>query len=203
MIEERLDYAGGQKNNPFAPIIDFVVNISTAVVIFLVIYFFIAQPHQVEGSSMVPNFHSGDYVLTEKITQHLSGIHHGDVIVFHYPKNPGYDYIKRVIGLPNDTVVLRGGLVYVNDSPLEETYLANNIVKINGQENVMGSMTPGQSFLREGEPYKVAEHELIVMGDNRLESSDSRDWGAVPDSLVVGKVFFRYWPPSRIGFVDN
>lgn len=178
----------GQPENKFAILVDSLVNIATAIIIFSIIYFFAAQPHQVDGSSMLPNFINGDHVLTEKLTQHWSGYSRGDVIVFHYPNNPKRDYIKRVIGLPGEDISLNGGIVYINDTPLSEDYIRANY-------------TSGQRFLKDGETYHVKDDELFVMGDNRSESSDSRDWGTVPISLVVGKVFFRYWPPERVSAI--
>lgn len=180
-----------RSGSKFAELLDFLINFSTAAIVFAGIYFFVAQPHQVEGGSMLPNYYDGDYVLTEKISKYIQGINRGDVVVFHYPQNPSIDYIKRVVALPGDEIMLSGGRIYINGVVAEEPYLEEAI------------NTTGHSFLKEGQRYLVKEDELIVMGDNRLESSDSREWGGVLESLVLGKVFFRYWPPSRIGFMEH
>ncbi len=171
-------------------ILDTFINISVAVFIFSIIYFFVAQPHQVDGASMLDTYHHGDYVLTEKITQRFRGFNRGDVIVFHYPKDPTKDYIKRIVALPTETIEIRDGLVIIDDVPLEEPYTSKQ-------------QTLGHAFLREAEPYTLGEGEYIVLGDNRKESSDSREWGPVPESFIVGKVFFRYWPLSRAGFMNG
>jgi len=195
-----------QFRSRFPALVEFVFNIVTAVVLFLVIYLFVAQPHQVEGDSMFPNYHSGDYVLTEKITEHFEGIQRGDVVVFRYPRNRAYDYIKRVVALPGDTVLIREGQVFVNNQSLEEPYLSrnktsNSVLAHNSPNQAV--RTDGRTFLSEGEEFEVPTDEMIVMGDNRPESSDSREWGTVALDEIIGKVFFRYWPPSRIGLVSG
>ena len=174
----------------FSFFLDTLINSSAAVLIFAVIYFFVAQPHQVDGGSMLPNFFHGDYVLTEKVTSYWSDLKRGDVVVFKYPKDPTKEYIKRVVAVPGEEVRIADGTVYINNTPLDESYTRSHY-------------TSGHSFLQEGMVYTVQPNELIVMGDNRNESSDSREWGPVPNSNVVGKVFFRYWPFSRFGLVHG
>lgn len=179
-----------QSQGGFSFFLDTLINISAAVLIFAVIYFFVAQPHQVDGGSMLPNYFHGDYVLTEKITSYWSDLKRGDVIVFKYPKDPSKEYIKRVIAVPGEEISVKDGLVYINGAPLSEPYIRSGF-------------TSAHSFLQEGLTYTVKEDEVIAMGDNRNESSDSREWGAVPDDNIVGKVFFRYWPFSRFGLIQN
>jgi signal peptidase I len=113
----------------------------------------------------------------------------GDVIVFWYPNDPDKSYVKRIVGLPNETVEVRNGKVIVNGQELNETY-------IDPQYN---SQTHGQSLA----PTLVKDHYYFVMGDNRDNSSDSRSWGLVPEKYIYGKALFRYWPLSSIGTISH
>ncbi len=170
---------------------DFLETIVVAMSIFVVIYLFLVQPHEVKGSSMEPNFHNNDYILTDKISYKFSYPKRGDVIIFKSPKNPEVDYIKRVIALPGETVKVLQGYVYVNDNKLPEVYLADQT-----------SLFPG-SYLTEGSNITVGEDQLFVLGDNRPHSSDSREFGPIDKKLIIGKAFVRYWPPQGIGVISN
>jgi signal peptidase I len=159
--------------------------------VFVVVYLFLMQPHQVKGSSMYPTFKDQEYLLTDKITYKRSDPRYGDVIVFKAPVNGNFDFIKRIIAIPGETVMVRGGHVYINGRLLIENYLASDIVTNAGQ------------FLLEGESYVVKPGEVMAFGDNRNHSSDSRDWGPVPEQNIIGRVFFRYWPVNVVGVVAN
>ncbi len=159
--------------------------------VFVVVYLFLMQPHQVKGSSMFPTFKDKEYLLTDKITYKRADPSFGDVIVFKAPINENFDFIKRVIAVPGQTVKVKGGHVYIDGTLLNESYLSNDIVT-----------NPGQ-FLLEGESYMVQPGEVMAFGDNRDHSSDSRDWGPVPNQNIVGRVFFRYWPTNVVGVVSN
>jgi signal peptidase I len=158
--------------------------------IFVVVYLFLMQPHQVKGASMLPNFKDKEYLLTDKITYKRSEPKYGDVIVFKAPVNENYDFIKRVIAVPGQTVMVKNGKVFVDGKQLEESYLGDNVMTNSGQ------------FLLEGESYVVQAGEVIAFGDNRSHSSDSRDWGPVPEQNIVGRVFFRYWPANAVGVIS-
>ena len=175
-------------------ILDFIETIVTALAIFVLIYLFLFQPHQVKGNSMstpLPqSFHNGEYLLTNKITYKFHEIKRSDVIVFKAPHNENYDYIKRVIGLPGERIKIQKGKVFINGSPLNESkYLPQN------------SYTNAGRFLKEGEEIIIPPRKYFVIGDNRSYSSDSRDWGFVPQKNIIGKAWFRYWPPDKIGLV--
>jgi signal peptidase I len=131
---------------------------------------------RIEGQSMEPNLHDGEYVLIDKISYLLHPPERGDVVVF-VPPNNDRDYIKRVIGLPGDSVEVRGGRVYVNGVLLDEPYLTN----------FSGGDVP---------PRVVEEGRYFVMGDNRNNSSDSRSFGAITPQSIVGRAWVVYWPPS-------
>lgn len=176
-------------------IIDFVMDILETIVfigsLFIVVYFFIVQPNQVKGASMEPTFISGEYILTSKITYKFRSPHRGDVVIFRSPKNPDIDYIKRIIGLPGDKIVIQDAKIYVNDQILEETY-------ISADTNLWES-----GYIKEGTPVSVPANMVFVMGDNRPRSSDSREFGPVPLDSVIGEVFFRYFPASKMGTIIN
>ncbi len=165
----------------------FVVSAS----IFVVVYLFLMQPHQVKGSSMFPTFKDGEYVLTDKVTFRTRLPKYGDVIVFKAPINESFDFIKRVIAVPGDRVMVSAGKVSVNGKQLDEFYLPPEYTTSQGQ------------FLHDGVEYVVPDGSVFAMGDNRDHSSDSRDWGPVPDENIVGKAFFRYWPANKVGLIVN
>lgn len=169
----------------------FVVSAS----IFVVIYLFLMQPHQVKGSSMFPTFKDGEYVLTDKVTFRTRLPMYGDVIVFKAPVNENFDFIKRVIGVPGDRVMVSEGKVFVNGKALPE-YLPD------GYLPTEYTTSPGQ-FLQQGSEYVVPPGSVFTMGDNRDHSSDSRDWGPVPDQNIIGRAFFRYWPANKVQIIVN
>lgn len=168
-------------------ILEFFQTLVVFAAIAAAIYLFIAQPHRVSGLSMFPNFHNGDYIITDKLTYKLGEPKRGDIVVFKNPRNEGEDFIKRIMGLPQDKVEVRNGHIYINGSLLNEPYLKPDIIT-----------TPG-SYLQEGQPKTVSEGHFLVMGDNRGNSSDSREWGEITKAEIIGKVFVRYWPQDSIG----
>ncbi len=181
--------------NPVKKIIDFVMDILETVVfigsLFIVIYLFILTPNQVKGASMEPTFKSGDYILTSRVTYKMRTPRRGDVVVFKSPKNPDIEYIKRIIGLPGDKIMIENGNVFVNDKLLQENYIA---ARTNLWEG---------GFIKDGAPYTVPDGEILVMGDNRPRSSDSREFGPIPVESVIGQVFFRYFPSDKVGSINN
>ncbi|MEK7078431.1 MAG: signal peptidase I [Patescibacteria group bacterium] len=179
----------------FKAILEFVMDILETVVfigsLFIVVYLFIMQPNQVKGASMDPTFNTGDYIFTSKVTYKFRGYNRGDVVVFKSPRNPDIEYIKRIIGLPGDKVMVKDSEVYVNGIKLTENYIA---AKTNLWEN---------GFSKNGAEITVPDGELFVMGDNRPRSSDSREFGPVPEDGVIGQVFYRYFPSTKMGSIDN
>lgn len=137
----------------------------------------------VRGSSMAPGIQDGDRILVEPWSYLLGPIERGDVIVLRYPLDPEIDYIKRVIGLPGDRVTLAQGKVWVNGELLEEPYVA--------------SIDPGSVLTTD-----VEQGQYFVLGDNRPRSSDSREFGCVPEGYVRGRVDLRLWPLGRAGLID-
>jgi signal peptidase I len=173
-------------------LIDTIQSILIAASIFLVIYIFFFRPFEVTGDSMFPNFKDKEYVLTNLIVLRFLEPKKGDVIVFKAPPAPDKDFIKRVIGVPGDTIMLKNGHVFLNREQLNEEKYLNPDIK-----------TYGGSFLQEGQSVTVPEGNFFVLGDNRPYSSDSREWGFVPRGNVIGESFFSYWPISEMGIIRN
>ncbi len=163
------------------------------VAVLVLVGVFIAQPVVVEGTSMLPQLNDGERLLVDKLVYYkiksfdFGHIERGDVIVFWYPRDPDKSYVKRVIGLPGESVEVRGGAVFINGQELNEPYL----------DPERNQTLPSFPLRR------VEDHYYFVMGDNRDNSSDSRYWGTVPEKYIYGKAFFRYWKPSNIGFIKH
>ena len=150
-----------------------------AVVAVFIVRSFIAQPFLVSGSSMEPSFNNGNYLLVDELTYHFRNPERGEVIVFKYPKDPSTFFIKRVIGLPGETVKIENGQVEIykdgTTQVLQEPYILQK-TDVTSFEKTLGA------------------GEYFVMGDNRNFSFDSRSWGPVPEKDLVGVVRFRLWP---------
>ncbi len=172
-------------------IVDFIQTLVVFAAIGTAIYFFIAQPHKVSGSSMVPNFHNGDYIITDKVSYKIGDPQHGDIIVFKNPRDESQDFIKRIIGVPGDTVRVEKGVVFVNGTQIPEPYLPD------------GLFTENRAYFTEGKEITVEEGKYVVFGDNRPNSSDSREWGFITKAEIIGKVFLRYWPADQIGIIKG
>ncbi len=140
---------------------------------------------------MEPTFKTGEYILTSRVTYKMRSEERGDVIVFKSPKNPDIEYIKRIIGLPGDKILVENGDIYVNNTLLRENYIA---ARTNLWEG---------GYVKDGVLFTVPEDELFVMGDNRPRSSDSREFGPIPEESVIGQVFFRYFPSDKVGRINN
>lgn len=168
-------------------IIDFIQTLVVFGAIFALLYLFVAQPHKVSGSSMFPYLHDGDYILTDKITYRLRTPQKGDIIVFKNPRDESQDFVKRIIGIPGDVVEINNGQVLVNNQKINEPYLPPDLATLGG------------NFLPEGQDYLVENNHYFVLGDNRNHSSDSREWGTITKEEIIGKAFFRYFPPQRFG----
>lgn len=173
-------------------LIDTVQTLLLVFAVFLVIYIFLFRPFRVSGNSMDPTFFDKQYILTNIIALKLGNPKVGDVIVFKAPNDPEKDFIKRVIGVPSDTVSIKNGDVYVNGKLLDQSRFLNSSVK-----------TYVGAFLREEESVTVPENSYFVMGDNRAGSSDSREWGFVPLKFIIGKSLFVYWPLDKMQIIKN
>jgi signal peptidase I len=153
---------------------------------------FIVQPVKVEGTSMLPRLHDGERIFVNKLIYYgLPQLKRGDIVVFWFPDDPSKSYIKRIIGLPGETVEIREGRIYIKsqgrEQLLDEPY-------IDPQRNLSRQNLP---------PKEVRAHYYFVMGDNRDASSDSRIWGLVPEKYIYGKALFRYWPLGSASFISH
>lgn len=161
-------------------------------VVFFVITFFFFRPFQVSGNSMYSSFQDKEYIITNLISLRFSDPKRGDVIVFKSPTDPRKDFIKRVIGIAGDSVLIKDGSVYLNNKLLDESKYLDPGIK-----------TYGQAFLPEGDTKTVPQGSFFVLGDNRTDSSDSRQWGFVKKEAVKGISVFVYWPPKQIHLINN
>ena len=163
-----------------------------ALMIAALVVVFVVQPVKVEGTSMLPRLHDGERIFVNKLIYYdeyrwAPKVERGDIVVFWFPDDPAKSYIKRVVGLPGDTVELREGSVLINGSMLNEGYL-------DPKSNLS---------TRSLAPAYVKPNYYFVMGDNRDNSSDSRTWGLVPKKYVYGKALLRYWPPSAASVIHH
>jgi len=172
-----------------ALIFETVKIILLAAVIVLPIRYFIFQPFFVQGMSMEPNFENGDYLIIDEISYRFRDPQRGEVIVFRYPQNPSQRYIKRIIGLPEETIEIEDGQIII--------YSEGKSQVLDEQEYL--SLDIGtQGDIR----VSLEKDEYFVLGDNRAFSSDSRRWGALPRENIVGKVFLRAWPFAALAKFD-
>lgn len=174
-----------------AAFFDFLQGIVVVLAIMVMIYLFVMSPQEINGASMEPNFHNGEYILTNKIEYKLMDPKRGDVVIFKSPRNKDIDYIKRVIGLPGETVGLYNSHIVVNGKQLGELYLAPDVYIFGG------------SYLREGSEVIIPPGKYFVMGDNRPHSSDSREFGPIPKEDFIGKAILRYWPFTKTGIIKR
>lgn len=167
-----------------------VKSLAVIAVLVVILRLFVIQPFIVDGSSMEPNFHNREYILVDKVSYNFSTPQRGQVIVFHPPENPGENYIKRVIGIPGDTIEITGGHVFVNNIELTEPYLSKANQGETEQYNTNG-------------PVKLAADQYFVLGDNRLHSSDSREWGVLPRQNIIGKTWIVLFPLNDLSLVSQ
>lgn len=168
---------------------EYVILIGSSLLMVFLVRTFIAQPFVVNGASMEPTFHTNEYLIVDQLSYELGSPHRGDVIVFKYPLIPSRFFIKRVIGLPGETVRITGSKVEIQ-KPNEEDFFTLEEPYVEFEK---------ESFVET----KLANDEYFVMGDNRLASLDSRSWGPLKDSFIVGKAFVRLFPPSKIDFLPG
>ena len=171
-----------EKTNWGRFLMDIVETVILAVVLFVGINAVSARV-RVDGFSMRPTLEDGEFLLVDKVSYFFGDVKRGDIIVFHFPLNPDEELIKRVIGLPGDRIVVQNNQVFVNGQLLNEPYIF-------------------QAPLYSGE-WLVLDDHLFVLGDNRNNSNDSKDWGMLPAENVVGKAVLIYWPPPMWDVLDH
>lgn len=170
-------------------ILDLIKYIVIAILIVIPVRMFIAQPFIVSGESMLSTFLDGDYLIIDEISYRLREPRRGDIVVFKYPLDTKRFFIKRIIGLPNEEIEIKSGVVSITNKEnpegfvLEEPYLK-------------------QEFIDDFN-FKTGNEEFFVMGDNRARSSDSRYWGALPENLIIGRAFVRLLPLNNISYLPG
>ena len=174
-----------------AAFFDFLQSIVVVLALLVMVYLFVASPQEINGASMEPNFHNGEYILSNKLLFKFRVPVRGDVVIFKSPRNKEIDYIKRVIGLPGDVVRLSNNAFFINEQIVEEPYIPP------------GTVVFGGSYLQEGQEIIVPPGTYFVAGDNRPHSSDSREFGPVPLEDFIGAAFLRYWPFDRAGVLPH
>lgn len=160
---------------------DVLISVAASVLIIMFLY----QPVRVEGTSMLPRLEDRDRLFINKFVYHFESIHRGDVVVFHYPRDPEKSYIKRVIALPGDHLRIDRGEVYLNGRRLPEPYVPEEYRDTKSLADTV-----------------ILEDEYFMMGDHRSISSDSREFGPVDRDLIYGKAVFVYWPTKDAGVVN-
>jgi signal peptidase I len=172
---------------------EFLKIVLISLVIILPIRYFIIQPFYVKGASMEPNFHDREYLIIDEISYRFNEPERGQVIVFRYPDNPQEYFIKRVIGLPGETVSMVDGEIFIYNSANpdgfkldESSYLTDNI----------------KTYAIDEEPVVLSGNEYFVLGDNRYASKDSRTFGSLNESFITGKVLLRAWPFSTFSLFN-
>jgi signal peptidase I len=159
---------------------DILISVAASFLIIMFLY----QPVRVEGTSMQPELRDQDRLFINKFAYHFENISRGDVVVFHYPRDPSKSYIKRIIALPGDTLDIDEGRVYVDGKRIDETYVPRRYRDTRSIPEMV-----------------IPPNEYFVMGDHRSISSDSRDFGPVPRDLIYGKAAFVYWPADNMGVI--
>ena len=153
-----------------------------ALLIVVPVRYFVFQPFFVKGQSMDPNFQDGDYLIVDELSYNFRAPERGEVVVFKYPNDLSQRYIKRLIGLPGETVQIQGGKITILNASgkevLNEEYLPSGILTLGDTNATLGPK------------------EYFVLGDNRVASSDSRRWGLLPEADIIGRVLLRAWPLS-------
>jgi len=157
-------------------------DLSVAALVCFFLIAFVAQAFRVQGTSMQPLLGDDERIIVNKLVYRLHPIERGDVVVFWYPRDPSVSFIKRVVGLPGETVELRSGTLYVDGRRIDEDYI-----------------DPAFREFDSSPPVHVPPGHYYVLGDHRSSSNDSRNWGEVPERYIYGKAFFRFWPLGRMG----
>ncbi|HYP15113.1 MAG TPA: signal peptidase I [Bryobacteraceae bacterium] len=174
------------QRSPITTVAAWIRDLFISVVLAILVILFLYQPVKVEGTSMMPALVDQERIFINKFVYKLGmgDIERGDMVVFWFPQDPTKSYIKRVIGLPGDTVEVDNGTVIVNGRRLEENYILDRY-----RDRLS---FPG---------IKVQAEEFFVMGDHRVSSNDSRNWGTVPRNYIYGKAVFVYWPLDKMGLL--
>ncbi len=173
------------------PILEFIKTVAIIILVAFFVRFYAIQPYIVDGQSMEPNFHNGEYIMVDKLTYRFTGgPKRGDVIVFHPPQSPGVNYIKRVMAGPGETIKIKDGEITVNGAKITEPYIPQEKTLVRNSEDTDLEKT-------------LSTDEYFVLGDNRDHSSDSREWGVLPKANIIGRAWIVVFPINNFGFVAH
>lgn len=186
-MEESPIVAEEKKTNGFW---EFLKAVIISILIVIPIRAYVAQPFIVDGASMEPTFQGGDYLIIDELSFQFRAPERGEVVVFRAPPHPSQFYIKRIIGLPGETVEIRNSAVYI-------TTIAGQIILLNE------SYLPRSLVTEPNMKKTLSNDEYFVMGDNRPHSSDSRLWGILPKEKITGRAFVRLWPINHISIATD
>jgi len=176
-----------KNEHPFWEIVRFSL---IALLIVIPVRIFVAQPFIVSGASMEETFQNGEYLIVDQLTYHFSSPQRGDVVIFRYPRDPSKFFIKRIIGVPGDTISIANNTVTVSNKDNPDGFTLN--------EPYVASVTWGSNTTE-----KLGEREYFVMGDNRNFSSDSRAWGVLQEERIIGRAFVRLFPPQNFQYLPG
>jgi signal peptidase I len=189
----------GEASSSARWVVELVAVVVVAIIVAVLLRAFVVATYSIPSGSMEPTLQIGDRIVVDKLSYHLHGVDRGNIVVFTTPPNencagpPVADLVKRVIGLPGEVISLEDGKVYINGRLLPEPFLPPDI----RTDTYPGPSINGYALHR---AYRIPAGEVFVMGDNRPQSCDSRYWGPIHESTIVGEVDLRIWPLSRIGF---
>lgn len=159
--------------------------------VFILVYILVGQFLTVSGTSMEPYLLNEEHMIVEKLSIKFNPLERGDVIVFWHPLEKGSLLVKRIVGMPGERIKIQNGHVYINGSVLEESYINKRVA------------TTQHEFLKEGVDYTIPKDSYMVLGDNRPESGDSRDWGAVKKDTVIGRALLVFYPFNNIRLLEK
>ncbi len=181
------DIAVEKDEHPLTEIVRFSI---IAILIVIPIRMFIAQPFIVSGASMDDTFHNGEYLIVDQVSYYFEKPNRGDVVVFRYPRDPSKFFIKRVIGVPGDTITIENSIVTITNNEHPDGFELN--------EPYVEAMDPAAPMTE-----VLGDREYFVMGDNRNQSSDSRSWGVLQEERIVGRALVRLFPPSELDYLPG
>lgn len=167
--------------------LDLVEVTIVGVAVFVIVYLFIGQPLEITGTSMEPTLDNGEMIIAEKMTSRLDKLERGDIVVFKQPENPNIFVIKRIVGLPGETLTLSEKSVYINGSMLEEDYVKTHQALLTAQDKDI----------------EIPQNSYFLMGDNRANSTDSRKWGPISEQDIVGKAVIVFSPISNARLIET
>lgn len=175
------------KEHPLAEIVRFSI---IAILIVIPIRMFVAQPFIVSGASMESTFHSGEYLIVDQVSYYFNQPSRGDVVVFRYPRDPSKFFIKRIVGVPGDTISIENAEVTIKNEEHPDGFTLD--------EPYIKAMAPTETLSE-----TLGDREYFVMGDNRDNSSDSRAWGVLQEERIIGRALLRLFPPSEFNYLPG